>query len=841
MENFKGQLIYRYETNNGIQRMKNNTTYFFRGILILALSLALANAQAQEEALSRGAVILAEKNEPVTFFGVDNKLIEKGSMLPGVLLPDGASVQTGEGASVLLLLSNGTVVTVSENTRMKISSFVQEPFDDNGLSVGDLNEEPSSSSVLVDLDVGELVVKTKKLNKKSNFEISSPVGTAGIRGTQFGMGYSPRRGMSLDVTESTVSFKPRGGGQPRMVRAGRGLTAPTRGQPVERPVSPIAQGRINQTNDRATRSTNDYSLDYVSKSMEQATQEKPPRKEEDRRNRKEEDQAPDEPGSEDPAPGGKEEAQPDGTEEKQPDQGPVREDGRPESDPERNDQGSIQEKPSRETGNSAALKPEDNRPQAEGGQQAQILTPVAANLPMKTERPRASEILENTPDIEQARKTGKVSKSTKKLAKLALDEKETIKFHEFPEQTQSKLINESPEATKRMLAVEGFGAKQAEAFVTYSPKTRTQISGLSDEAAVSLLDQGLDENLLAVTLTEENLKASDPSKVPATVKPASTDRGTLALGEQLMNSGNSQVMDELKSQSNGTLSEESIKVAETADLLLGDYQLSGANGAAMTLLDGTKVLSNPFYREISSLYQELESDQLVAGEAGFASGRNLIVSANVQALAPYVAGGANRRTLVLSASEKLTFEGDLSWSNKPEHAARLVVMSAGEMTFAKGMTLKSATSDLVIASQKNLVIDGVSMEISQEAAIRGMRDVSLNNVGIGANSMATIKAARNLNVDGLTFSRGVSSILMEATTIRLSNVNFPLSSAVRLNSLKGPLDGKYPNFGSAIPTAQQIGRVNFMKNVSSGGNALNTRQAFDQYGKNISIGKIANP
>ena len=86
-----------------------------------------------------------------------------------------------------------------------------------------------------------------------------------------------------------------------------------------------------------------------------------------------------------------------------------------------------------------------------------------------------------------------------------------------------------------------------------------------------------------------------------------------------------------------------------------------------------------------------------------------------------------------------------------------------------------------------------------------------------------------------------TSILMEATTIRLSNVNFPLNSAVRLNSLKGPLDGKYPNFGSAVSAAQQVGRVNFIKNVSSGGNALNTRQAFDQYGKNITIGKIANP
>jgi hypothetical protein len=388
--------------------------------------------------------------------------------------------------------------------------------------------------------------------------------------------------------------------------------------------------------------------------------------------------------------------------------------------------------------------------------------------------------------------------------------------------------------------MEGFGAKQAEAFVTYSPKTRTQISGLSDEAAVSLLNQGLDENLLAVTLTAENLKASDPSKVPTTVKPASSDQGTLALGEKLMNNGNSYIMDDLKSQSNGTLSAESIKVAETADLLLADYQLSDSASGGLTLLDSAKVLTNPFYREISSLYQELETDQLVAGVAGFASGRNLIVSANAQALTPYMSNGESR-TLVLSASEKLSFQGDLTWSDKPEHAARLVVMSSGEMTFAKSMTLKSATSDLVIASQKNIVMDGVSMDVSQEAAIRGMRDISLNNVGIGANSMATIKASRNLNVDGLTFSRAVSSILMEATTIRLSNVNFPINSAVRLNSLKGPIDGKYPNFGSAITAAQQIGRVNFIKNVSSGGNTLNTRQAFDQYGNNITIGKIAKP
>ena len=168
-------------------------------------------------------------------------------------------------------------------------------------------------------------------------------------------------------------------------------------------------------------------------------------------------------------------------------------------------------------------------------------------------------------------------------------------------------------------------------------------------------------------------------------------------------------------------------------------------------------------------------------------------------------------------------------------------MSAGEASFAQGMSLGSATSDLVLSSRRDITMDGVKLEVSQEAIIRGMRDVSLNNVQVGADAVATIKANRNLNVDGLTFSRGVSSILMEATTVRLSNVNFPINSAVRLNSLKGPLDGKYPNFGSAIPAAEQIGRVNFIKNVSSGGNVLNTRQAFDQYGQNITIGKIAKP
>jgi len=83
--------------------------------------------------------------------------------------------------------------------------------------------------------------------------------------------------------------------------------------------------------------------------------------------------------------------------------------------------------------------------------------------------------------------------------------------------------------------------------------------------------------------------------------------------------------------------------------------------------------------------------------------------------------------------------------------------------------------------------------------------------------------------------------VMEATTMRLKDVTFPVNAQVRLNSLKGAIDGRYPNFGSNIPAAQQIGRVNFIENVRSGGNLLHDRASFDQHGQNIQIGKIARP
>ena len=71
-------------------------------------------------------------------------------------------------------------------------------------------------------------------------------------------------------------------------------------------------------------------------------------------------------------------------------------------------------------------------------------------------------------------------------------------------------------------------------------------------------------------------------------------------------------------------------------------------------------------------------------------------------------------------------------------------------------------------------------------------------------------------------------------TINLSNINFPSGSNVNLNSLYGGLDGNYPNFGATT----QYGRVNFIKSMSYGSNAVMDRSSFDTHGGNIKIGTI---
>ena len=759
--------------------------------MFLAFFVVHLEAQSEKKS-SKGAVIVADYKEPVRFLDQAGQNIDFGNELRGSIITEGQTAQVGIGGKLVLLFSNGTITTLQSQTKMKIGVFEQVPFDAGNKKVADLEGEPSESKVVIDLDWGSLVVKTKKLDKKSSFDINSPIGTAGIRGTEFQMSQNPGTGVQLDVTESTVAFTPPGG-VPTPVSQGNGLDVSSAGVSTPRPVNPAVAQNIGATNQAATQSTNDISLGTVSEAMSEATAT-----------------------VEDAGSGGSDSTE-DGTNDSS--------DSGESSDGQNESKSTEQEK----SGSGDGKGNDSSSSEGKGPSRGQN-NRSSSNI--------QTQALENNSEVKEVRKTGRVSAYSRALSRYGLTTRQTNRFNLFPPQLQSRLMSLGVDNLKRVLNINDFQIDQAYSLFGYSSGTHKLILGLEDKALVSLLNQKISESVLVDTLNPENMVASSSTLVPGENAIPVQDASLLALGEKLKQSGNSDLLDELKVLSGGSMSEEWIRVGEVANVLNQDYSLSTSSLSDLAN-SGKEVLSNPFYQEISSLYGQLETESLVAGQPTFVGGRRITIDSSKLDISSLTGSGSG--SFVVSGSELLKLSTSVELIDSPTSSTRVVLMSGENLESEKGLTFKSATRDLVLAARKDILLEDVQLESTREIALRSLRDVTLTNVTMGAGNLATVRATRDLNVNGMKFSREIPSIIMEATTIRLSEVNFPAASMVRLNSLKGAIDGKYPNFGSSIPNAQQIGRVNFIKNVSSGGNVLNTRSAFDQYGGNISIGKVALP
>ena len=123
----------------------------------------------------------------------------------GDVLSVGSQIRVGGDSQIILLFSNGTIAVVGPETQLVISNFLQEGFAKSDRKVSDLDQEISASTLLLDLKVGELVVDVRKLKKKSNFEITTPLGVAGIRGTSFRLSVS-EDSANLAVLSGIVGF-----------------------------------------------------------------------------------------------------------------------------------------------------------------------------------------------------------------------------------------------------------------------------------------------------------------------------------------------------------------------------------------------------------------------------------------------------------------------------------------------------------------------------------------------------------------------------------------------------------------------------------------------------------
>jgi len=745
----------------------------------LAFSLLSLFGQAPADGTRKGAVIIVSKDGPTRFLDLQGTTLPNGKTTVGAALGEGYVAQAGVGGKIVLLLSNGTVMTLESQTKLMIREFSQEPFDAAGRKVSDLAEEPSKSNVKLDLDWGSIVVATKKLNRESSMNVFSAVGVAGIRGTQFQLSQKPGTGMKLDVSESTVAFTPKGG-TAVPVGAGRGLDAATTGKLAPRPISPLAAKNIASINAAAIRMTSNLSMNTVVTAIATA-----------------------------------ESSSGEGSDGEGDGEGDGDSGGDGEGDSGDSDSGD-------ESGGDS------------GGDDAAPTGPAVDT----------NQVLENNTEAMQSRKTGKISPFSKLVSQFGLTDRQVEIFYSFGMPVQGSLVSSGAEVTKRLINMTDKGVLETHlrSFFNYSEGIRTNMLGLSDDVGLSnLLLKQYEESWLTGMLTDQSLLALNAGNPPDSTSATVRTDSFLALADKLRESGNSDVMEELLELGGGALTDELLIEGEIANRLMGDFTTSGSLAAAI-LVDGADALANRLYQDVSVLYRTLEADLLVAGASTFIGARSMTLAAGEYSLANLLPNGSD--SLVLGAVDKLTLQGEIRFSGDAGAGKRIVLMSGNELQASNDLTLDAATNDLVLSVAGDVALEGTTAELpiflhgAREVAIHSMRNVHLQNMEVSASQQATIKSAKELYVDNMRFNAELPKIVMEATTIRLSNITFPAAAAVQLNSLKGAIDGRYPNFGTNVSAAQQLGRVNFLQNVKSGVNLLHDRPSFDSFGGNINIGKL---
>lgn len=176
---------------------------FVLGLLVASFLTLSASAQTQA-----GQIKTARIEGEVFKLAADGTQVQLNN---GDLLVETDTVVTGDKASVVLVFMNGSTVRVAPGSRLKIEVFKMDPLAE-GTNLAALTEEPSPSQTELNLSFGEIVGNVKKLKGTSNYNIRTPVGAAGIRGTIFRIVFRPTgdgRAFNFQITtaEGLVVFE----------------------------------------------------------------------------------------------------------------------------------------------------------------------------------------------------------------------------------------------------------------------------------------------------------------------------------------------------------------------------------------------------------------------------------------------------------------------------------------------------------------------------------------------------------------------------------------------------------------------------------------------------------
>jgi hypothetical protein len=147
-------------------------------IILTAAFACFLDVYAFAQTSMPGKVFVAEINGGVTFI-VGGKVIElkKGQSV----LIEGAHIETGPGANVVLVYSNGTSIYIDEKTIIDINRFVQKPFP-AGADTTVL--EPSASETIGRVSQGRVIITTNELATGTSMVYLTPESQVRVRGRE---------------------------------------------------------------------------------------------------------------------------------------------------------------------------------------------------------------------------------------------------------------------------------------------------------------------------------------------------------------------------------------------------------------------------------------------------------------------------------------------------------------------------------------------------------------------------------------------------------------------------------------------------------------------------------
>ena len=157
----------------------------------------------ESEKFKKGATVLISLLGDVRVSGPEEKVFDEARK--GQVLLPGSKLETGKDGEAVILFSNGSSTAVGKNTKFRIHSFVQEDFNSSTVEIEEIRKETSPSRIKLELDLGELVVVVKKLERDSSITLSSKLGFAGVRGTSFSMN-AQADSTSVNVLSGQVDF-----------------------------------------------------------------------------------------------------------------------------------------------------------------------------------------------------------------------------------------------------------------------------------------------------------------------------------------------------------------------------------------------------------------------------------------------------------------------------------------------------------------------------------------------------------------------------------------------------------------------------------------------------------